>query len=475
MSSQDASQRRFTADDLARPRPVHAVWEITLACDLKCAHCGSRAEHRRPAELTTEECIDLIDQLHQMGCREITLIGGEAYLRRDWTTLIAAIVERGIYCGVQTGARNLTPARIEAAWQAGLRHVGVSIDGIGETHDRQRGVPGSFDRAVEAIRNLHARGMRATVNSQINPLSRHQLPALLDLLVELGVTRWQLQLTVAMGRANDNTHLLLQPFELLEVIPEVAALVKDGAARGVSVQPGNNIGFFGPHEEVIRQNLGEAGTHWSGCAAGVGVLGLEADGTIKGCPSLTTAEYGGGNIRDRSLREVWEQAPELAFARARTRDDLGGFCRTCYYAEVCQAGCTWTHQVLTGVAGDNPFCHHRVETLANQNLRERLVQRAPAPGAPFDRASWELLPERLDGSPTSPDELPIQDPAASAWRADLPKQLRPCGGCRRFFQSEATSCPFCQRERQIDDRPPEEALSDILMRLYKHMQTPSGA
>ena len=62
----------------ARYKPIYAVWEITLACDLACRHCGSRAGRDRPDELTTEECLDLVDQMAALGVKEVSLIGGEA-------------------------------------------------------------------------------------------------------------------------------------------------------------------------------------------------------------------------------------------------------------------------------------------------------------------------------------------------------------------------------------------------------------
>ena len=62
--------------------PVHVVWELTLACNLKCSHCGSRAGKRRPNELTTDEALEVVEALARLGTRELTIIGGEAYLRR---------------------------------------------------------------------------------------------------------------------------------------------------------------------------------------------------------------------------------------------------------------------------------------------------------------------------------------------------------------------------------------------------------
>src|SRR5262245_34206070 len=141
-------ERYLRPEDFERLHPVHAVWEITLACDLKCTHCGSRAAKPRPDELSTDEALDIVAQLARLGCLAVTLIGGEAYLRKDWTTIIRAIRDAGMMPTMQTGARNLTDARLEAAVEAGLASIGVSIDGTRETHDELRGVRGSFDNAI---------------------------------------------------------------------------------------------------------------------------------------------------------------------------------------------------------------------------------------------------------------------------------------------------------------------------------------
>src|SRR5262249_26848741 len=143
----DEGKRRLprrlpTNEDASGRVPVHVVWELTLACNLRCAHCGSRAGRKRTDELSTEECLDIVRQLAELGTRQITLIGGEAYLRKDWLVIVKAIADAGIHCGIQSGARALTEERIRAAKEAGLGTLGVSIDGPREIHDRQRGVSG---------------------------------------------------------------------------------------------------------------------------------------------------------------------------------------------------------------------------------------------------------------------------------------------------------------------------------------------
>ncbi|MEK1842014.1 MAG: radical SAM protein, partial [Pseudomonas sp.] len=244
--------RYLSETDLKRYVPVHVVWEITLACDLKCLHCGSRAGHRRPDELNTRECLDVIDSLAALGTREITLIGGEAYLRKDWTQLIQAIHDHGMYCAIQTGGRNLTPAKMQAAVDAGLNGVGVSLDGLAPLHDAVRNVPGSFDKAVDTLRRAKQSGLAVSVNTQIGAATLPDLPELMDLIIGLGATHWQIQLTVAMGNAVDHPELLLQPYQLLEVMPLLARLYREGVDRGLLMNVGNNIGYYGPYEHMWR-------------------------------------------------------------------------------------------------------------------------------------------------------------------------------------------------------------------------------
>src|SRR6185503_16343294 len=232
--------RRFlSVNDRRSLTPVHAVWEITLACDLKCLHCGSRAGSRRPSELSTEECVALISQLAKLGTRAVTLIGGEAYLRRDWVEIVRAIRRHGMDCTLQTGRLNLTAERIDKAVEAGLQGAGLSIDGLRDVHDRLRGVPGSFDAAFKALRAIKKHGLTSSVNTQITSLVIPQLRELMNLFIDSGAKNWQVQLTVAMGRAADHPELLLQPYELLKLMPLLAELYQEGLKRGLLIQPGN--------------------------------------------------------------------------------------------------------------------------------------------------------------------------------------------------------------------------------------------
>ncbi len=428
--------RFLTQADRSAPRPVHAVWEITLACDLKCAHCGSRAGAKRPTELSTAECLEIVADLARLGTREVTLIGGEAYLRRDFAEIVAAITAAGMECTIQSGGRNLTDARIEAAVRAGLKAAGISIDGLRELHDELRGVAGSFDAALASLARLRAHGVTTSVNTQVGAAVIDQLDAVLDLVIAAGAKNWQLQLTVPMGRAADRPELILQPYRLAELFPLLAALFERASQHGVLLQIGNNLGYFGPYEGRLRGN-GLDAVHYGGCVAGNGAIGIEADGKVKGCPSLPTDPYTGGNVREIDLTSIWFDAPELTFARER-RTVPTGFCGSCYYAPVCRGGCTWMAHSLLGKPGDNPFCHHRVLELRRQGLRESIRHVCGAPGTAFDYGLFAVEVQTLDGRPA---DRPALDRTPRDARAGPALQV--CYGCSRHVFAGSEVCPFC--------------------------------
>jgi radical SAM protein with 4Fe4S-binding SPASM domain len=453
--------------DRAAYRPVHVVWEITLACDLKCGHCGSRAGAKRSGELSTEECLRIVGELAALGTREISLIGGEAYLRRDFAEIIAAITEAGIECTLQSGGRNLTEARLRAAKDAGLTALGISIDGLADWHDELRGVPGSFDAAIGALHRARELGLATGVNTTISKRSLEQLDGLLDALIPTGISAWVMGMTVPMGRASERWTMLIEPYRMREAMPKFAALRRRAVRHGIELQLANNVGYFGPYERELRGD-GSGDIYFQGCAAGVNSMGIEADGTIKGCPSLPTTVYGGGTTRELDLTEIWYGEPELAFTRdGAARAGLWGFCGSCYYAEVCKAGCTWMADAILQRAGNNPYCHHRAESLERQGLRETLRQVEAAPGLSFDRGLFEIVVEREDGSEAgrvsrdgretgvlARDLTPRGSGAAS-------RRLVVCRGCDRDVHVGTASCPFCGADVEGERLRYEAAVDEV--------------
>jgi radical SAM protein with 4Fe4S-binding SPASM domain len=374
-------------------RPIYAVWELTLKCDLACRHCGSRAGAARPDELALPEALDLVRQLAELGLKELTLIGGEVYLYEGWTDVVREARRRQIQCSIVTGGRGFTLERAQAAKAAGVQTVSFSIDGDEVTHDRLRAVSGAYRAVLEAMGNARAAGLPRSVNTQINRLSMPHLRHVFDVVRDGGAHGWQLQLTVPAGRAADDPDVLLQPYDLLELFPLLAELKQSADRAGIKCLAGNNIGYFGPFDHVLR-GLSECG-HSGSCPAGRLGIGIEANGDIKGCPSLPTAHWVGGNVREHSLRDIWERSTPLRYNRDRTVANLSGFCRTCYYADECRGGCTWMAVSVSGEPGNNPYCHHRALELEQAGQRERVRMVESAPGTPFDHGRWEIVVESI--------------------------------------------------------------------------------
>jgi radical SAM protein with 4Fe4S-binding SPASM domain len=320
---------------------------------------------------------------------------------------VRALAARGIGAALVTGGRGITDELARDLASAGLMHAGVSIDGLEATHDRVRNLRGSWRAAMTALDRLRAAGVPTSSNINLNRLNQRDLEPLYELLRARGIGSWQIQLTAPLGRAADRPELLLQPWELTDVVPRVAALKQRARADGIVITPGNNLGYFGPEETLLRSVAETDRDHWQGCQAGRFVMGLEADGSVKGCPSLQSTPYIGGNVRARPLAEIWEHAPQLAFTRHRTVGDLWGFCRTCPFATTCMGGCSFTAHSVLGRPGNNPYCQYRARTLAKQGLRERIVPATAAPGTPFDCGLFELVVEPLD-APDPHADLPAE-------------------------------------------------------------------
>ena len=324
---------------------------------------------------------------------------------------LAALKDR--FC-LKIACRSVQERHFVELVDAGLAAIGVSVDGTEEVHDTLRANPGSHAAAMAAIRNARAAGLIVTSNSQVNRLNMHQLPEIAAQLEEAGVRVWRCQLTAPMGRAADRPDWIVEPYMVLDIIDKLAEIQAGAKARaqakGMSemrhfrVTLGNNMGYYGPHEAELRSRPDRRDRFFTGCQAGKYVMGIESDGVIKGCPSLPTAPYVGGNVRDLSLEQIWADAEEIAFTRERGREELWGHCATCYYGEICKAGCSFTSHSTLGRRGNNPFCYYRADKLKKQGIREVLRLAQKAPGAPYDFGRFELFEEPWD----SPDPKPTK-------------------------------------------------------------------
>ena len=331
-------------------RPLTCVWEITLACNARCLHCGSRAGRARDNELDTDEGLALIRDLAALGCEGVTLSGGEPLVRGDWPRLARATRQAGMRLEMITNGLALErKAAVIAA--CGFSAVTCSVDGPPAVHDRLRGVDGGLDRLLRGAAALRERGVRLGAVTQVNRLNLASLERVHALLVDSGFEGWQVQLTMAHGCAADGD-LCLPPAALQELEARVLALQRTSP---ILVQAADNVGYMSRNEPALRSGPGRADRCWTGCTAGLQVIGVTSHGHVRGCLSLPDS-FDEGSVRQRPLARIWNDPRAFPYTRAFQAEQLGGPCRGCELGAVCRGGCTSLAVASSGAAHQNPHC-----------------------------------------------------------------------------------------------------------------------
>lgn len=329
--------------------------ERTLRCNLRCKHCGSAAGRARPDELETQELLDAVDDAASLGAQEACILGGEPLLASDWQAVAAACGERGMRVVLITNGWFVDPAAI-AGFKAvpGLDRIGVSLDGAhAEVHDGIRGVRGSFRRAIEAMRSLRDAGFEVGAITTLSRDNVGELPALGDLLVDQNIT-WQIQ-TASFHGGRFSRDLVISEREFYGVGVFISECRKRYPASRLPVCGSHDIGYF-------SDRLGYTGElpGWTGCAAGVHTVAIESAGGVKGCLALGDGSVE-GNLRERRLRDLWQDPRRFARNRLFSAELLEGSCRGCEHGQECRGGCMSQAHSLTGSVYWDPYCFHRLE------------------------------------------------------------------------------------------------------------------
>ena len=332
--------------------PKMAVWELTNRCNARCIHCGSSSGKCRENELTEEEALRVCQELHELGCERVGVIGGEFFLSPYWEAVVQKLLELGIRPSLLTNGLLLNDENIMKLKDMGIGAMSVSIDGIGEQHDYLRGVPGLYNIAIANIKKAQAVDFRIGINTAVSKKNVHDLDDIFVLLQELGVNSWQIQAVEDLGRANENPELSLTAADLYLAAQKIAKFRQNSTMR---VIPGDNVGHFAYFEPSVRDYP------FNGCLAGRLAIGIEANGNIRGCLSIRGDENVVGNISERLLRDLWEDPETFAAFRCKPLEKMEGFCAECEYARICRGGCSSMAHSLTGNFYENPLCLHKYE------------------------------------------------------------------------------------------------------------------
>ena len=330
--------------------PESAVLEITNRCNLHCPHCASNSGRRRPDEMDTPQLIAVIRTLADMGCRRLTLLGGELLLHPEWFKLAAEVKSRGILLQIITNGIAITEDVHRKFCELAPEVVAISMDGASrESYIATRGLD-KFDFCLKQLWKIRDNGIPAAVITTFSRQNLHDFDRFVELLVDRGVI-WQIQTANNMGeRFPDDWRLDDADFAFFV---DSAIRVKRELAERLPLQLTDDFGYF-PYERWLPEF-----DCWNGCPAGRRVIGIRSNGDVLPCLSLGDG-FVAGNLLRTPLEKLWADAP--LFRRFRNKAaELTGRCRQCSQAERCQGGCTASALTSTGEFGDNRYCIRRME------------------------------------------------------------------------------------------------------------------
>lgn len=334
--------------------PLHScLWELTLLCNLHCRHCGSAAGRARPDELSLDESLALVPQIAALGCAELTFIGGEIFLYRGWEQIARQAARLGVTVNVMSNAYRIDEAEIGRIVYAGLKNVGVSIDGLEANHNSIRGRADSFSHIIRAFHLLNAARIPIAAVTSLMAQNYSDLPALYELLLSHNVQIWQIQLVNPMGYMTGKTGLMLGR----DRIPELLEFIREKSAeRLMTVLAADSVGYYHNDTESVIRGRRHPLCYWCGCQAGLTTAFIDSAGNVKGCGALYDDRFIEGNLRRRPLADIWLDPSLFAYNRAFTLDRLTGACRHCEAADVCRGGCRASNYFNLGTLYENAYC-----------------------------------------------------------------------------------------------------------------------
>jgi radical SAM protein with 4Fe4S-binding SPASM domain len=290
------------------------------------------------AELDAADALRVIDQVAALGTRVLILSGGEPLLREDIFELAAHGRKRGLRVSMGTSGILINDAVAVRMKDAGICRAAISLDSAEpRMHDRFRGLPGAWDRAVEGIRACLRQGVGVQVNITVLQENYRQIAEIIAFAKTLGVTEFQLFFLVPTGRGTAMEDITPAMYE--SIIHEVTAKTSSGT---VTVRP-----TCAPQYTRIRTELGMDPAAFPGCLAGKQYLRIYPNGDVTPCPYLPLSL---GNVTETPLTEIWRDSPVLA--ELRDPDQLEGKCGACGFRQLC-GGCRARAYGLDRTAGNS--------------------------------------------------------------------------------------------------------------------------
>ncbi|MEW6481608.1 MAG: radical SAM protein [bacterium] len=315
--------RLLTGSFLAILPSKISVWNLTRKCNLSCKHCYIDAGENKGDELSKEEAFYVIDELASLDFKVLLFSGGEPLLYNYLFELNTYAKNKGIKTCLSSNGSLITEEIAIKIKDGGFEYVGISIDGIKETHDRFRGISGSFDKALQGLRILKKQGVKRGIRFTLTKENIDELPNVIGFAENEGIERFCLYHLIYTGRGKEGMDVGKE--ERIKAIEYLIKRIEKGIKMEILTvaNPCDGIYLLKKKPEIKIDN---------GCQAGERIINISPEGNIYPCQFFKKSL---GNIREKSLKEILKN-PFLG--KLKNRENLKGRCGKCVYKETC-GGC----------------------------------------------------------------------------------------------------------------------------------------
>lgn len=341
MKSRHLSEVRKNGRELYK-KPVlkQLFFEFTLNCNEKCFHCGSSCGMERvTGELEKEEWFAIIDEVAENFSPKpmICITGGEPLLYADFFEVMTHAKNKGFVWGMTTNATLVDAEVAKKLKDAGMRTVSVSIDGLRDTHDRQRGLKGGYDRAMKGIQHLIDTGFEhVQITTVVNHENIGELDELFDIMCGIDIDSWRVINLEPMGRALDYPEKMMTKDDYVRLL----SFIKEKREQQYPLCYGCTHYLGMDYEREVR--------NWYFiCSAGRTTASIMSKGDVGGCLDIERNEKTiQGNVRNERFTDIWNNKFQLF------RQDLDGLssnCSGCEHAKYCAGGSWHSYDFENGI------------------------------------------------------------------------------------------------------------------------------
>jgi len=406
--------------------PFLAIWETTQACDLTCKHCRASAQPiPHPSQLNTEEATSLIDQIAELEVPLFVFTGGDPLKRPDIFQLIGHAAGKGVHAALTPSATPLlTRDAIFRMKDSGLARLAVSLDGsVPAIHDSIRGIPGTWERTVQAIHWANEAKLPIQVHTVVSRLNISDLDRLADLLTVKEIAMWSFFFLVPVGRGQVADLLTGQEFEdvfakMWDLTKRVPFAIKTTEAMHyrrylIQQRMKENLPTSGVHDDAgarptahpgwtIRdghsEGNGEGQFHAEGHPGGwtrrpgsgseAKAVGWATKRVNDGRGFVFISHIGkvypsgflpieGGDLHNDTLAHIYQESP--IFVKLRDSGLLHGKCGACEFRNICGGSRARAYAVTGDVLAEEPCCIYQPRNyLPDPNDPNRKT--SPSPG-----------------------------------------------------------------------------------------------